>query len=67
MKQEMTYEQARAELDALVKALEEPQADLGRMTTQVKRAVDLIAFCRDYLRTLTQEVDKVLDEAAPVA
>ena len=59
-KMTMTYSQAREELDTLVEALEQPNADLGQMAEKVKRAVELVAWCREYLRSVKEESDKIL-------
>ena len=42
----MTYQAARKELEALVEELERPNADLGQIAAKVKRALELVKFCR---------------------
>ncbi|MFA5301084.1 MAG: exodeoxyribonuclease VII small subunit [Bacteroidales bacterium] len=60
-KTEMTYEQAREELDILVASLEQPDADLGVISAKVKRALELVAFCKDYLHKVQEDAEKTLD------
>lgn len=59
-KSPLTYDQARAELDELVKAVEQPNADLSEIAGKVKRAVELVAFCREYLKGIQNDADKIL-------
>jgi exonuclease VII small subunit len=47
-------------LDELVKAVEQPNADLSEIAGKVKRAVELVAFCREYLKGLQNDADKIL-------
>jgi len=60
-KTELTYEQAREELDTLVTSLERPDADLGMISAKVKRALELIAYCKDYLHQVQEDAEKTLD------
>lgn len=57
-----SYQKAREELDALVAEIEQPQTDLGQITDKIKRATLLVTYCRNYLRTLQEETDKMLSE-----
>ncbi|HOO42233.1 MAG TPA: exodeoxyribonuclease VII small subunit [Bacteroidales bacterium] len=60
-KTELNYEQAREELDTLVTSLEQPDADLGVIGAKVKRALELVAFCKDYLHQVQEDAEKALD------
>jgi len=60
-KTELTYEQAREELDTLVASLEQPDADLGMISAKIKRALELVTFCRDYLHHVQEDAEKTLD------
>ena len=60
-KTELNYEQAREELDTLVASLEQPDADLGVISAKVKRALELVAFCKDYLHKVQEDAEKTLD------
>ena len=54
------YEEVFAELEALVKIIEDPERDLSAIGTDVKKAMDLIAWCRDYIRGNEEEIDKLM-------
>jgi exodeoxyribonuclease VII small subunit len=55
-----TYEQAYAELEAIMTALQEDQVSVDDLTAKVKRAAELITFCSDMLRRTEEDVNKVV-------
>lgn len=58
----MKYEEAIRELDEIVSKVENNQLDIDQLTTQLKRAKELIAFCRDVLYKTDKEVKALLEE-----
>ena len=58
----MKYEEAICELDEIVSKVENNQLDIDQLTTQLKRAKELIAFCRDVLYKTDEEVKALLEE-----
>ena len=56
------YEEVFAELEALVKKIEDPERDLSAIGADVKKAMALIAWCRDYIRGSQEEVEKLMQE-----
>ncbi len=58
----MKYEEAIRELDEIVSKVENNQLDIDQLTTQLKRAKELIAFCRDVLYKTDEEVKALLEE-----
>lgn len=56
-----SYEDALAELDALVISMEAGQLPLDRMLESYRRGAELLAYCRDRLDAVEQQV-KILDE-----
>lgn len=58
----MKYEEAISELDEIVSKVENNQLDIDQLTTQLKRAKELIAFCRDVLYKTDEEVKALLEE-----
>lgn len=56
-----TYEQAVAELEQLVAALEGGQLPLDRLLESYQRGAELLALCRARLEAVEAQV-KVLDE-----
>ena len=62
MKEKKTYEEVFAELEALVAGIEDPERDLSAIGADVKKAMDLIAWCRDYIRGSQEEIEKLMKE-----
>ena len=56
-----SYEDALAELDRLVGAMETGQLPLDRLLESYKRGAELLAFCRGRLEAVEQQV-KVLED-----
>ena len=60
MKAEKKYEEVFAELEALVAKIEDPQRDLSTIGADVKKAMELIAWCRDYIRGSEESIEKLM-------
>ena len=56
-----SYEDALAELDALVASMEAGQLPLEHMLESYRRGAELLAFCRSRLEAVEQQV-KVLED-----
>jgi len=56
-----TYEQALAELEQLVQAMEAGQMPLDRLLESYRRGAELLALCREKLQAVEEQV-KVLEE-----
>ncbi len=61
MKKEQTYESAYAELSKVISDLEDETISVDSLSEKVKRAKELIQYCRDKLILTEKEVQKVLD------
>ncbi len=59
--QPASYEEALAELERLVQAMESGQMPLDGLLDNYKRGAELLAFCRDRLQAVEGQV-KVLEE-----
>lgn len=55
-----TFEEARTELDALLEALESDQAGVEELLVKVRRARELIDFCRRRLREVEDQTEELL-------
>lgn len=58
----LTYTKAKHELEEIVKAIESGNLDVDALTDKVKRASELIAFCKNKLIATDQDLQKLLDE-----
>jgi exodeoxyribonuclease VII small subunit len=56
-----TYEQAVAELEQLVQAMEDAQLPLDQLLQHYQRSAELLGYCRGKLEAVEQQV-KVLEE-----
>jgi len=61
-KKEKKYEEVFAELEALVAAIEKPDKALDEVEKDVKKALEKIAWCREYLRADKEKIDKMLEQ-----
>ena len=56
----LTYSQAAAEIEAIVKEIEQEDVEVDHLLEKVKRASFLIKYCKEKLRDTEAEVRKVL-------
>jgi exodeoxyribonuclease VII small subunit len=60
------YEEAVAQIETIVRKMENDQLDVDSMTEQLKKAQELIRLCKDKLTKTDEEIQKVLgDERTP--
>ena len=58
----MTYKEAIAEIEQILKSLREEQNSIDTLSERVERASELIALCREKLRKAEANVNKVLED-----
>ena len=61
VKEPASYEQALAELDQLVQRMEGGQLPLDQLLDSYRRGADLLAFCRQRLQAVEEQV-KLLED-----
>ncbi len=61
MKEKMSYEEAFAELERLVTGIEDPQRDLSGIENDVKRAMELIEYCRNAIRGEQEKLETIIN------
>lgn len=61
-KNKLTYASAITELETIVGQIESGDIDVDVLTVKVKRASELIKFCKDRLRNTQKEVGKTLTD-----
>jgi exodeoxyribonuclease VII small subunit len=63
MKEEPRYEEALQELQTIVHRMENDELDIDQLSTQLKRAQELIKLCKDKLTKTDEKIKKILSEA----
>ena len=63
----MTYTEASAELEQIVREIENAEISVDELSEKVKRAATLIQFCHQKLTQTEEDVQKVLDDISPLA
>ncbi len=61
-KETLTYRKAVSELESILASLEKADPDVDEMVKQVKRATELIQFCRERLTKTDDALRKIYDE-----
>ena len=62
LKEELPYEKAIAELEQIVERVEEKDAPLDRIEKDIKRAMQLIGFCKSQLRGYKERFAALMDD-----
>ncbi len=62
MTNNLKYEQAVAELETIVKKMENDELDIDSLAEQLKRAKQLIQLCKDKLTKTDEEIQKILEK-----
>lgn len=62
MDKEQKYEKAMAELQSIVTKMENDELDVDQLSERLKRAQELIKFCKDKLTKTDEEIKKILAE-----
>lgn len=60
METTMKYEEAVKELETIVRRMEANELDIDTLSTELKRAQELLRLCKDKLTKADAEVKKVL-------
>ena len=60
METTMKYEEAVKELETMVRRMEANELDIDTLSTELKRAQELLRLCKDKLTKADEEVKKVL-------
>ena len=60
MKNELTYTKASEELQEIVAEIEKGQINIDTLSTKLKRAAELINFCKQKLSSTEADVQQIL-------
>ena len=63
MNEELTYAEALAQLETIVRKMEANEYDIDELAAQLKTAQQLIKFCKDKLTKTEEELQKINAEA----
>lgn len=58
----MKYEEALKQLDEIVQKMERNEYSIDELTTQLKKARELIQQCKDKLTKTDEDIKKILEE-----
>ncbi len=57
-----SYEQAQAELEGILEALESNEVSVDDLVKKVERAAELLRYCETKLRTTEEKVNKIMED-----
>ena len=60
MNKQLKYEEAFVELQSITRKMENDELDIDQMSYQLKRAQELIKFCKYKLTKTYEEIKKIL-------
>ena len=61
-KKKTSYKEAVQEIEQIMQKLESEQLDIDELSKNVKKASELIAFCKEKLHNTETEIEHILDE-----
>ena len=64
MNEELKYEEALAQLETIVRKMEQNEYDIDELAVQLKTAQRLVKFCRDKLTKTEEEIRKIANPEA---
>lgn len=62
MSKEQNYSQALDELNEIARSIEDESIPVDELAAKLKRASELISFCRSRLRMTEEEVSKIIGQ-----
>ena len=60
--EEITYTEAKKEIEKIVDLIDSDELDVDQLSKHVKRASQLVAFCKQKLSETDEELQKILEE-----
>lgn len=58
----ITYKEAMAQLEEIVYKIENEEPDVDELSAMVKKASDLMQFCRKKLKSTEEEINQTLEK-----
>ncbi|HBC20961.1 MAG TPA: exodeoxyribonuclease VII small subunit [Porphyromonadaceae bacterium] len=59
---QLTYNQAVAQLEAIVARMQSDDCDIDKLSAYTRRALELLRLCKEKLTTTDEEIKKCLEE-----
>ncbi len=60
MEEKLSYREAIAEVESIVRAMQDSTIDVDKLAQMVTRATELIAYCNAKLKKAQEEVEKAV-------
>lgn len=62
IKKELSYKEAIAEIEEILRQIENEEPDVDQLSEKVKRLSALVTWCREKLHNTEEEIEKILKE-----
>lgn len=62
VKKTLTYKEAIAEIEDILRQIENDEPDVDQLSEKVKRLSALVAWCREKLHNTEDEIEKILKD-----
>jgi exodeoxyribonuclease VII small subunit len=62
MKKGLSYSKAYTELQEISKKLENGEFGIDELSVKIKRAAELVNFCKEKLRTIEEDMNEVFED-----
>ncbi len=59
----LTYEEAMAQLEQIVRQVEQNELGIDQLVEQLKKATELVAYCKEKLYNTDKQIKNILDTA----
>lgn len=59
----LTYEEAMAQLEQIVRQVEQKELGIDQLVEQLKKATELVAYCKEKLYNTDKQIKNILDTA----
>ncbi len=61
-KKQITYQSAVNELEEILVAIEENSTEIDMLSEKIKRASELISFCKKKLKSTEKDIEKIVSD-----
>ncbi len=61
-KKDISYKEAIAEIEGILRSIENGEPDIDDLSKKLKRANELIKFCKEKLHKTEKDIDKLVED-----